>query len=122
MSGKYQRCKQYEEPKQDCGLPDRSFSITEDDDGTCDIRLRLPGEECVSIHQAVEGMVDETRAGEANAPRPDNKNVSAETFLKSEMRSIQIYSVYRHLTCSGKHPSIVTCQLDRLAMSNQEFN
>ncbi len=84
---KYKRCKQYEEPRLDCGLPDRSFSITEDDDGTCDIRLRLPVEEGVLIHQAVEKMVDETRAGEANDPRPDSKNVSAETFLKSETRS-----------------------------------
>ena len=77
----------YEEPKQDCGLPDHLFSITEDDDGICDIHLRLPVEEGVLIHQAVEKMVDETRAGEAADPRANEKNVSAETFLKSETRS-----------------------------------
>ena len=91
----YKRCKQYEEPKLDCGLPDRSFSITEDDDGICDIRLRLPVEEGVLIHHAVERMVDETRAGEANDPRPDNKNVSAETFLNVR------HAALRDLTCDS---------------------
>ena len=53
----------------------------------CYIRLLLLLEKGVLIHQAVVRMVDETRRDEADDPRTNAKNVSAEAFLKSETRS-----------------------------------